>query len=279
MASIALHCDVPDEARDALEGFFLLKTSLGGIQENDDGSLLFFIPEEEWNSELEEELHSRFPMVNLFGTEIIEEKNWNAEWESSIIPVRVTEELVISPSWKLNEAKAIGSKYLLIIDPKMSFGTGHHETTRLCLKAIEEIPMSGLRVLDIGTGSGILALYAIVRGANSVVGIDTDQWSIDNAQENRSLNSIPESQFEIRSGTLDGIEKGEKFDLILANIHRNVLLQIAEQIASHAKKGAFVVLSGILMYDADEIRALYEQSMTFVRELKENEWSALVFRA
>jgi len=111
------------------------------------------------------------------------------------------------------------------------------------------------------------------------VGVDTDVWAIENARENRALNHCTDRAFEIRNGTLDRIRKQEVFHFIIANIHRNVLLEIADQIRSHATRSAYVILSGILIYDSEEIRAAYEKAkFTFVRELKENEWACLIFR-
>ena len=193
--------------------------------------------------------------------------------------MQATPELVITPSWKKEDAKKLGSKHIIAIDPKMSFGTGHHETTRLCLTAIESFELDGCAVLDIGTGSGVLAIYALLRGAREAVGVDTDEWAIENARENRMRNHCSDRQFEIRAGTLDRIRKQEVFHLIVANLHRNVLLEVVDQIHSHAIRDAYVILSGILIYDAEEIRSAYEKAkFTFVRELKENEWACLIFQ-
>jgi ribosomal protein L11 methyltransferase len=282
MSHAAIRFDVSGDSRETLEGFFLTHSTFAGAQEHDDGTVTFYIPSSEWNAEFEERIESfcaGHTDVEFLGSEIIEDRDWNAEWEATILPVKATPELVITPSWRMDDAKEMGSKYIITIDPKMSFGTGHHETTRLCLAAMESLEMNNRTVLDLGTGSGVLAIYALLRGAKHAVGIDTDHWAIENTLENRERNEIPEAQFEIRKGTIDVVQKGERFDIILANIHRNILLEIAEQIHSHAMSGAHVVLSGILMYDAEEIRSAYEKAhFAFVRELKENEWACMVFR-
>jgi ribosomal protein L11 methyltransferase len=279
---ISLRFDVRAADQVLLEGFFLRHSTFAGAQEHDDGSVTFYIPSSEWNAEFEALLRSfcgKYPNVEFLGTELIEDRDWNAEWEASVDPVRATPELVITPSWKREDAKKLGAKHILTIDPKMSFGTGHHETTRLCLAAIESIEMEERRVLDIGTGSGVLAMYALLRGAREAVGIDNDTWAIENARENRALNNCSDRAFEIRMGTIDRIRKQEVFNLVLANLHRNVLLESVEQIRSHAARYARVVLSGILIYDSEEIRAAYEKAnFKFVKELKENEWACLVFR-
>ncbi len=278
----SLHFDAKQEGLLSLEGFFLTHASFAGAQENDDGTVTFYIPHSEWNVDFEQSLHAfcrEYPDVEFLGTETIEDRNWNAEWEATITPVQATRDLVITPSWKMEDAKKLGAKHIITIDPKMSFGTGHHETTRLCLAAMEELAMDGRAVLDIGTGSGVLAMYALLRGAKQAVGIDTDLWAIENAIENRALNNFSERQFEIRQGTMDEVVKEEKFDVILANLHRNLLLSTVGQMQTHATDGAYVILSGILCYDASEVRAAYEKvNFKFIRELNENEWTALVFQ-
>ena len=215
--------------------------------------------------------------IRFLESEEIEEKDWNAAWEAEIEPVKISDELVISPSWKLDEAKKLGAKYLIIIDPKMSFGTGHHETTRLCLKAIEKIDCNKRSVLDIGTGTGALAMYALLRGAEYAVGIDTDEWSFKNVVENRERNSFTEKQFDVRHGDLTAtVKNDEPFDIILANIHRNILLTIADEIKSHHKVGGALILSGILEYDAEEVLEAYTKAgYKLTKQMQENEWVAL----
>ncbi len=282
MSHAAIVFDVSGEHREALEGFFLTQSSLAGTVENGDGTMTFFIPDTGWVPEFEATLRAfcaEHPEAEFLGAEIIEDRDWNAEWEATIEPVRATPELIISPSWKMEEARATSAKHIITIDPKMSFGTGHHETTRLCLAAVEGITVEHRTVLDLGTGSGVLAIYALLRGANRAVGIDTDRWAIENVFENRALNNILEQQLEIRQGTIDVLNNSERFDVIFANIHRNILLEIAPQIHSHAIPGAFVILSGILTYDAEEIRSAYHSArFELLRELQENEWACMVFR-
>jgi ribosomal protein L11 methyltransferase len=282
-AHIALKFGADAEQLDALQGFFLTNCSLGGVQENDDGTTTFFLPVSEWTPSFEDsliEFCNRFDEIEFLGSEKIEDRDWNAEWEASIGVQWITADLVISPSWRLDEAKALSPKYLIVIDPKMSFGTGHHETTRLCLRAIETIEMNGKRVLDIGTGTGVLAIYALQRGAVSAIGVDTDSWSIDNSIANRTLNNITENQFEIRKGTIEEtINPNEKFGVILANIHRNVLIEMAIRIKSHLTISGVVVLAGILIYDSEEVRSAYEAvGFNLINETNENEWSCLTLQ-
>jgi ribosomal protein L11 methyltransferase len=282
--TLALTFRVPLEVQDSLQGFMLTQTTLEGLEETSNGEIRYFIPVGEWDDTLRDELaeflQSLPAEVELRSVEPIEEKDWNAEWEAGIEPVEVTDDLVISPSWKEEEAEAIGSKYVIIIDPKMSFGTGHHETTRLCLRAIEKIPVPKMSVLDVGTGSGVLAIYALMRGAAKAVGVDTDDWAVENVEENRDLNGIAANRFTVYCGTLETtVDEAETFDLILANIHRNILVESKLRIASHAKPGSMLVLSGLLVYDAAEVTEQYRAAgYQLIEELRETEWSALLMK-
>lgn len=253
-----------------------------GFEESSTGLLTVYLLRSEWDGNTDislKEFLTTLPKkeVTLLESEEIEEKDWNAAWEAEIEPVKISDNLVISPSWKLDDAMKLHPKFLLIIDPKMSFGTGHHETTRLCLGAIEELDCNGKSVLDIGTGTGVLAMYALLRGAKSAVGIDTDEWSFKNVVENRERNSFSETTFDVRHGDIGATIKGaEHFDIILANIHRNILLAIASEIQGHHVPGGQLILSGILEYDAKEILDTYRKTgYTLIRQMQENEWIAL----
>ncbi|HET6510653.1 MAG TPA: 50S ribosomal protein L11 methyltransferase [Candidatus Kapabacteria bacterium] len=281
--SLVLTFRVDLEDEDDLQGFLMVTLDVQGIEERNDGLIDVYIPADDWTEEskhaVQQFAHSR-KSVELLEVRPMEVKDWNAEWEASIDPVRVTDEVVITPSWKLDKASSLQAKHTLIIDPKMSFGTGHHETTRLCMRAIEKIETQDAIIADIGTGSGVLAFYALQRGGARAVAIDTDQWSIDNVKENQALNHISDDVFDLRKGELEAtIAKNESFDVIIANIHRNVLMSIAEGIASRCQPGAYVILSGLLIYDGEEVRAKYEEAgLTFIEQLQENEWISIILR-
>jgi ribosomal protein L11 methyltransferase len=273
------------DSEEALQGFMMMQTTVEGIEESSDGLLHYCIPLIEWTepfkSDLDEFLN-RLPAraAAFLRAEPLEIKDWNAAWEASIEPLRASDELVITPSWKFEKAKSLGAKYLMVIDPKMSFGTGHHETTRLCLLAIESLDVASKIVLDVGTGSGVLAMYALMRGASHAIGIDTDQWSIENVEENRGRNGLTDTQFEVKRGTLQtAVDPSRKFDIILANIHRNILLEIANNLAEHSHPSTHLVLSGLLTYDATEVKERYHAAgFESIAELRENEWVALIMK-
>lgn len=253
-----------------------------GFEESSTGLLTVYLLRSQWSEKEAASLNEHLATlpekeVHLLESEEIEDKDWNAAWEAEIEPVKISDDLVISPSWKLDEARKLNTKYLITIDPKMSFGTGHHETTRLCLRAIEALDCAGRSVLDIGTGTGALAMYGLLRGAKYAVGIDTDEWSFKNVVENRERNSFSNEQFDIRHGDLAAtVKSDEHFNIILANIHRNILLAINNEIKSHQNSGGNLIISGILEYDTDEVIEAYQiAGYKLIQRMQENEWIAL----
>jgi len=204
----------------------------------------------------------------------LENKNWNEEWEKTLNIIHVTPRIVIRPSTK--EYVAAEGEIVLTIDPKMSFGTGEHQTTKLMIMAIEKYVNSG-KVADIGTGTGVLAIAAIKLGAERAVAIDNDEWCFENGVENIGLNDVSD-KVTIMTGIVDDIPEAE-FDTVLANIQKNVLLEIAESLIAKVKYGGLLVLSGILLEDEDDILKKYTSlGMSRVETYILDEWKAVVLR-
>ncbi len=204
---------------------------------------------------------------------VIPNQNWNEEWKKGFQPFHVTPHLIIQPDWE--DIRPAAGETVITIAPKMAFGTGHHETTRLILRLMGNCLKPGDRVLDLGTGSGILAIYAKKKGAAEVLGVDTDPLAIDNFEENVKLNKLSGGI----TGRIGDIEAGgmQTFHLIMANINRNVLLEIPVKLKSLATENATLILSGILISDLECIREAYGQAgWKTVQEARENEWVALV---
>ena len=215
----------------------------------------------------------------------IEEENWNAAWEKTIRPIEVGEKLVIKPSWQ--EYNNAANRIVIQIDPKMSFGTGYHETTRLTLQLLEKYVDAGRRLptgrivddssrfsmLDVGTGTGILAIAAVKLGAKSAIGIDNDEWAIENACENVNANGLAD-KITISSESLDTLHS--TFDLIAANLQFNTIIEMLEIFRTKLRNDGLLLLSGLLVEDKENIlRQLHEQWFTVVESLQENEWIAL----
>jgi ribosomal protein L11 methyltransferase len=208
--------------------------------------------------------------------EILEDKNWNELWEKSREVIRVSDRIVIKPTFKDYDTKP--NEIVLIIDPKMSFGTGEHQTTKLVLRLLEKYVQKEMKVLDVGSGTGILAIASVKLGALKSVAVDFDEICLENCRENCSLNQVS-NLVEVLTGEIDIV--GEKdFDLILANIQKNVLLEIAQKIKMKTRKNGIIILSGLLKEDEESVIRNYSYiGFQFLEKLILDEWIALVFRA
>jgi ribosomal protein L11 methyltransferase len=206
-----------------------------------------------------------------------EEKNWNEEWEKNLRVIEISDKLVVKPSNKEYSPK--DGQIVLIIDPKMSFGTGEHATTQMMLKLIEKYINPNDKVIDVGTGTGILAIAAIKLGANFAVAIDNDEWVYENILENLQNNSIENGKIQVLIGTSD-IVKDTDFDMIIANIQKNVLLEIAEDFKNKVKdtkNTSKVLLSGILREDENDIINHYKNfGFNHIETIYQDEWCAIV---
>ena len=208
--------------------------------------------------------------------EILEDKNWNELWEKGREIIRATKRIIIKPTFKNYSPRE--NEIVLTIDPKMSFGTGEHQTTKLVLSLLEKYIKPGNKVLDVGSGTGILAIASVKLGAVSAIALDSDETCFDNCIENCSLNNVTDYVKTV-TGEIVSIEENN-FDLTLANIQKNVLLEIADKIKLKTVAGALVILSGLLAEDEKYIVSHYTkigfQKTDFAIM---DEWLALVFRS
>ncbi|MFZ1517553.1 MAG: 50S ribosomal protein L11 methyltransferase [Ignavibacteriaceae bacterium] len=205
----------------------------------------------------------------------IVEKNWNEEWEKSREVVHVSEKIVIKPTFKEYETKA--NEIVLTLDPKMSFGTGDHQTTRICLMFIEKCLKPGMKVLDAGSGTAILGIAAAKLGAEKVIAFDIDEWCYDNGIENTQLNKVVD-KVEIRKCELMDIKEND-FDMIIANIQKNILLELAEGFKLRIKSDGILILSGLLEMDREAIVSRYSEfGFKEIDFLKIDEWIGIVFK-
>jgi len=206
---------------------------------------------------------------------IIEDKNWNEEWEKNVSVTEVSDKIVIKPSFR--EYKKKPGQIVITIDPKMSFGTGSHQSTKLALQLLEKYVRQGIKVLDIGSGTGILSIAAVKLGASHAAAIDNDEWCYKNGIENCLLNDI-NTNVEVLQGEIKSITEND-FDLILANIQKNVLIDIAEEIRNRIKKGGLIILSGLLFTDEEDILSKYlSLQFKMVEKKQMDEWIALVLK-
>jgi ribosomal protein L11 methyltransferase len=203
----------------------------------------------------------------------IEKQNWNAVWETNYDPIRISDQVNIRASFHEPDPTAVMD---IVINPKMSFGTGHHETTTLMVQAMFEISLEGNSVLDVGTGTGILAFIAMKLGASRVHGFDIDPWSVENSIENAALNDCEAATF--REGTIRN-EPLSVYDVVIANINRNILLdEIAEYALRLASKG-YLFLSGFYAEDIPHIKdAAHLHGLQLEAETNLRNWACLRLR-
>lgn len=210
--------------------------------------------------------------TDIFTAKEMPSKNWNETWEAQYAPIYIDDFCQVIASFK---APLPDFTHTLIIDPKMSFGTGHHETTRLVIRHMKEMTFEGKVVLDMGCGTGLLGILAAKMGAKSVCGIDIDVWSKENAEENIRLNQV--QNMEVWQGDATTIPS-KTFDIILANINRNVLLHDVAKYALHMNEGDILIASGYYRQDEMQIAAAFAAAglMPF-RTLEENLWLSQAF--
>jgi ribosomal protein L11 methyltransferase len=235
----------------------------------EEGLMKAYIDEVSYDAQVAADLADRHDSMHSINR--IEEENWNATWESSFSPVIVNNFVAVRADF---HSIVEDIEYEIIITPKMSFGTGHHATTYLVMEAMKEMfggesGMWGLHVLDFGTGTGLLAILASKMGAEQVLAIDNDRWSIDNAAENIEMNGCGNIELALAGE----IPVGKTYDLILANINKHILLANAGAITNALNEGGVVLLSGILVEDVDDIERAYESYLGKpVNVAKRNNW-------
>lgn len=206
----------------------------------------------------------------------IAERNWNEDWEKSREVVRVTDRIIIKPTFKDYQPKQ--NEIVLTLDPKMSFGTGDHQTTKICLSFLEKYVKPGMKILDAGSGTAILAIAAVKLGAEKVIAFDIDEWCFDNGIENIKLNNVAD-KVEIRKCELNDISENN-FDLIIANIQKNILLDLADGFNQRLKSNGIIILSGLLEMDREAVKEKYS-SLRFneIDFLQMDEWIGIVFKS
>jgi len=207
--------------------------------------------------------------------ESYEEKNWNEDWKKNVLPITVNERIGITPTWKASE---LISDLKILINPKMSFGTGNHESTRLMCRLIENYITPGSLWIDAGCGTGVLSILAVKLGAAKVFAFDNNIWAVENSKENFELNDVA-SSIEILEADVESAALPPS-DFIAANLNRNIIIKSIHLLrnALISNEGRILV-SGILSYDRDEIISIAKKNNLVLDSfLTEGEWIAFCFK-
>jgi ribosomal protein L11 methyltransferase len=277
------HIELSFEIDSDLYELYIAVLSQVGIEYflEEDRKLLAYLPESDWSTDKEASikimLQETFGSVPHFTATFMADRNWNAEWEAHLQPVEISDRFLIIQHQKEYTVKP--GQIVITINPKMSFGTGYHATTRLMMRQMEELDLADRKIMDIGTGTGVLAIAARKLGnKNPILAFDNNAWAAENAVENVEENDAADIRVELLDAEEElaaNLEEG--YDLILANINKNVLDRIMPVIRRHAPT-AQVLLSGVLVYDEPWLKQLIKRlGYTLKKTIYEEEWlSALV---
>ena len=248
----------------------LIEIGFDSFTEEYDG-ILGYIQKDLFN---EEELKNIYLLQNeeieiSYTYEEMPNINWNEEWEKNFSPINVENKVLIRAEFH----DADPNMHEIVIQPKMSFGTGHHPTTHLMIQQMLDMDLENKKVLDMGCGTSVLAIFGKQKGAGRTVAIDIDEWSVENSKENAARNNV---ELEIELGTADNLGK-EKFEIILANINRNILISDIPTYVSVLEDGGKLLLSGLCFFDvADILEVCTEQNLTLEKKIQREEWVSLL---
>lgn len=248
----------------------LIEVGFDSFTEEQDG-ILAYIPKDIFN---EAELNAvnvlNHPAVQVSYTyQEMPNINWNEEWEKNFDPINVEDQVLIRAEFH----EANPTMHEIIIQPKMSFGTGHHPTTHLMIQQMLDMDFQDKTVLDMGCGTSVLAIFAKQKGAGRVVAIDIDEWSVENSKENAARNGV---ELDISQGTAENLG-AEKFDIILANINRNILISDIPTYVSVLNNGGQLLLSGLCFFDVDDILEVCQANgVTLKNKQQREEWMSLL---
>lgn len=276
MNYIELLCKITAENKQDINDILVAELNEIGYESYDqtEDGLNAYILEKFFDIEKVKQLQvNEIPNITIEYTfEVIKTQNWNAVWESNFEPILVDDLCLIKAPFHKDTPK---TKYEIIIEPKMSFGTGHHETTYLMLKTMLDHNFEEKNILDMGCGTGVLSILASIKGAKEITAIDIDEWAYNNTIENIEKNNC--SNIKVFMGDAD-LLKEQQFDIIIANINRNILLNDIKHYAKVLKQNGTLLLSGLYSKDLDMIREETSlNNINYVSHHEKNDWIAATF--
>ena len=233
-----------------------------------------YIPKDSWNEQILQDIYllSNPEFTISYQITEIEQVNWNEEWEKNFSPIVVEDLCTV----RANFHPVPNTRYDIVITPKMSFGTGHHETTYMMLQQLLPLSLEDTKVLDMGCGTGILAIMAALRGARDITAIDIDPWCVENATENVQQNNC--SFITIKEGDVSLIA-GEQYNLILANINRNILLSDIPAYTQALLPQGLLLVSGFYEEDLPAIKEKSQEvGLTYISHIERNRWVSAKFQ-
>ncbi len=236
-----------------------------------------YVPQPLYNEESIAAVVAEFPIEGFtitYESEFIEGEDWNAQWEKNYFkPIVLGEDCVIHSTFHTDVPKA---RYDILIDPKMAFGTGYHQTTCHMLRAILASDMTGKSVLDMGCGTALLAILARKHGATDVVAIDIDEFAYENAKENIVLNGTPD--IEVRLGGAEAIKENDSFDFVIANINRNILLMDMANYVRCMHSGSQIFISGFYIEDMEILKEeAARHGLRYLDYAEDDRWAMMRF--
>lgn len=248
----------------------LIEIGFDSFTEEYDGILGYIQKELFKEEELKEVQLLQNPDINISYTfKEMPNINWNEEWEKNFSPINIEDQVSIRAEFHENQ----NLPHEIIIQPKMSFGTGHHATTYLMIQQMLDMDFENKTVLDMGCGTSVLAIFAKQQGAGKTVAIDIDEWSVENSIENAARNKV---ELKISQGTADNLGS-ENFDIILANINRNILISDIPTYVSILNNGGQLLLSGLCFFDVDDIlEVCTAEKLTLTKKIQREEWVSLL---
>ncbi len=248
----------------------------------DEGVVHLYWPEDQWSEDrlasVRLVLAGLAPSIEAFSLSVrqVPAQDWNEEWARSVRPLHI-DRLVIRPSW---DPVVLGANDIeIVLDPKQAFGSGHHATTRMLLEWLQKEIYGGEQVLDVGAGSAILAMAAVKLGAASAIGIEHDSVAVDCAREYLEVNHV-DDRIDIIMGTLDDLPEGKRriADLVLANLDRQTVLDLAGDVVRSASEGARILVSGILVeQQADIVDRFADLGLVCLERRQDEGWVAMKF--
>ncbi len=283
---VEVSVQVPHQFVDAVSYFISENITLGLVFEEvgENTTIMFYLPvdnKENYSEKLNYyfqnliELHQDFNHIPPFKEREVEDVEWEEAYKESVKAILIAGDISVRPPWDEKPSEAV---YDIVIEPKMAFGTGSHETTRSCLEILKNMLKPDMTFLDMGCGSGILSILADQLKVKSIKAIDYDEISAENTRENFKINNVT-TPFQVLHGSIEQCESDAPYDLVCANMIKNAILSMLDKLSQLTKPGGILILSGLLEEDLDEIEEiLFRCNMSNYEIIEDNEWRSFIVR-